>query len=194
MAQRVLRRQARALREPAENDPRVLAERAHQHVDRAQRRAQPRLVLFKRRQERPGPPAVVGRGGRQEAYVRIVDPLGQRQHVLGVAPAPVEQHADGAGVLDGRPAPRHGLAFVDHAAQLITTRAARVGGQRRQDLRAVVVGRLRERDALLHVRAEAGLLERRAHAEQDALGAQLARRSIARRSAWRYAPCVRTTA
>ena len=38
-----------------------------------------------------------------------------------------------------------------------------------------MVGRLRERHALLHVRAEAGLLERRAHAQQHALGAELPR-------------------
>ena len=50
--------------------------------------------------------------------------------------------------------------------------AARVRRQRREHLGAVVVRRLGERDALLHVRAEAGLLERRAHAEQHALGAE----------------------
>ena len=83
----------------------------------------------------------------------------------------MQQHADGAGVLDRRPAPQHRLSLVDH------TRAANhaertVGGQRGQHLRGVVVRGLRERHPLLDVRAEARLLERRAHAQQHALGAE----------------------
>ena len=87
MVQRVLRRQARALGEPAEHDPRErYVERVQQRVDRAQRRAQPRLVLGERRQERPRPPAVVGGGGSDPGDV-VGSPMrsASEQHVVRAA-------------------------------------------------------------------------------------------------------------
>src|SRR4029079_8722984 len=63
-------------------------------------------------------------------HLGVADALGERQHVVGAAAATVQQNADGAGVLDGWPAPQYSLALVDHTRELITRRACPPTGRR----------------------------------------------------------------
>ena len=88
MAQRVLRRQARALREAAEHDPRVVAERAISASTTPSAELSHGSLSAERREERLRVPGAVARRGSEERDPRVADPVGEREHVLGSRPRP----------------------------------------------------------------------------------------------------------